>query len=420
MLNRPLSAKEFLPIGFENVSNVQIPENCNTHFGIVHYFCYIKIPEIVILQPTEMLSLVCNIIIYSGIVQGIYSALVLTHTRFRNPANTYLAILLVVLSASILHSVFVVPYLQQYHLGTLQIKEPFILLVVPLIWFYVKKLNEPQFHFGRKQFIHFVPFAVVMFIGLMFLSHNQAANNDEQTLSHSFILSISISVSALCQYIFYLDYILKHIQSFKAKALRELSNTENIDLTWLRIFLFTFLTVFVLLVFMMAIVIHRLNITYFNNVVSIVFALAIYVLGYKGLFQQTILPANTIEELTEDKPHTESKIDDQVLNRLLDYMDQQKPYHDPELTLTSLANLVNIGRNQLSEIINTGTGNNFYDFVNKYRVDEVKQLMQKPKFKDFTILAIAFEAGFPSKSTFNSIFKKFTGLTPSAYRNRLL
>lgn len=101
-------------------------------------------------------------------------------------------------------------------------------------------------------------------------------------------------------------------------------------------------------------------------------------------------------------------------------MNQQKPYHDPELTLTSLANSVNISRNQLSEIINTGTGGNFYDFVNKYRVEEVKQLMQNPKFKDFTILAIAFEAGFPSKSTFNSIFKKFTGLTPSVYRNGLL
>jgi len=374
----------------------------------------------VTLQPTGMLSIVFNIIIYSGIVQGIYSALVLIHTRLRNPANTYLSTLLIVLSASILHSVFIAPYLEQYHQDTLLIKEPFILMVVPLIWFYVKKLNEPQFHLSRRQSFHFLPFTVVILIGLMFLSHNQSTNNDEQTLLHSFILSISISAFALVQYIFYLSYILKQIRSFKAKALSELSNTENIDLTWLRIFLFTFLTVFVLLVFMMVILIHRLNITYFNNIISIVFALAIYVLGYKGLFQQTILPVNTIGKLTEDKPSFESKIDDQVLNRLLDYMDRQKPYNDPELTLTSLADLVSIGRNQLSEVINSGTGSNFYDFVNKYRVDEVKQLMQNPKFKDFTILAIAFEAGFPSKSTFNSIFKKFTGLTPSVYRNRLL
>ena len=100
-------------------------------------------------------------------------------------------------------------------------------------------------------------------------------------------------------------------------------------------------------------------------------------------------------------------------------MEKEKPYHNTELTLTSLASQVNIGRNQLSELINTGTGGNFYDFVNKYRVDEVKQLMENPKYKDYTILAIAFEAGFPSKSTFNSIFKKYTGKTPTEYRNEL-
>jgi AraC-like DNA-binding protein len=101
-------------------------------------------------------------------------------------------------------------------------------------------------------------------------------------------------------------------------------------------------------------------------------------------------------------------------------MENEKPFHDLELTLTSLATQVEIGRNQLSELINSGTGGNFYDFVNKYRVEEVKQLMENPKFKDYTLLAIAFEAGFPSKSTFNSIFKKFTGLTPSEYRLNLI
>jgi len=360
-----------------------------------------------------------TILIYSGIVQGFYSAFVLTRTKLHNPANTYLAALLVVLSTSILHSAFAVPYLQQYHQGLLHIKDPFIMLVVPFIWFYVKKLNEPQFQFKRKQMLHFVPFIIIILFSLLILANNSTIKNDEQFQSHVFLLSITISGIALCQYLFYLRYILIQIHSFKAKALNELSNTENIDPAWLRIFLFTFLAVFVLLAFMMIIAIHQLNIDYFNILVSIVFTLAIYVLGYKGLFQQTILSGNSVlpmEDRTEEVRQTSgNKIDEHMMNRLLDYMKQQKPYHDSELTLTSLANLISIGRNQLSEIINTGTGGNFYDFVNKYRVDEVKQLMANPKFKDFTILAIAFEAGFPSKSTFNSIFKKFTGLTPSEY-----
>lgn len=245
------------------------------------------------LQPTETLSIVFNIIIYSGIVQGFYSAFVLTRTKLHNPANTYLAALLVVLSTSILHSAFAVPYLQQYHPESLHIKDPFIMLVVPFIWFYVKKLNEPKFQFKRKQILHFVPFIVIMVFSLVILANNSSIKNIGQFHSHVFLLSISISVIALCQYLFYLRYILIQIHSFKAKALSELSNTENIDPAWLRIFLFTFLAVFVLLAFMMIIAIHRLNIDYFNIVVSIVFTLAIYVLGYRGLFQQTILPENT-------------------------------------------------------------------------------------------------------------------------------
>lgn len=371
------------------------------------------------LHLTDILSIVTKIIIYSGIMQGLYSAMVLTHTKLRNPANHYLAVLLVVLSASILHSVFIIPY---FHQTMFQIKEPFIMLVVPFIWLYVKKLNEPVFHFRKKHLLHFVPFIVVMLFSLFFLLHHSEINNNQRFYSHIFFTNIIIYLIALVQYVFYMVYILKLIRSFKVKTFNELSNTENIDPVWLRIFMFAFLAVFFLLILMMVIAIHQLKISYFNNVVSVVFAFAIYVLGYKGLFQQTIFPVKIKKTAIEDSKEeiiTETKIDEQLLKRLLDFMIQQKPYHDPELTLTSLASQINISRNQLSEIINSGTGGNFYDFVNKYRVEEVKHLMINPKYKDFTLLAIAYEAGFPSKSTFNSIFKKSTGLTPSGYKNRL-
>jgi AraC-like DNA-binding protein len=262
-----------------------------------------------------------------------------------------------------------------------------------------------------------------MLFSVVVLMHSEISYQGRFS-THTSLTNIIIYIVVLCQYVFYLVYILKVIRNFNDKAYNELSNTEYINPAWLRVFLFTFLAILVLLMLMMIIAIHKLDATYFNNIVSLVFAFAIYVLGYKGLFQQTILPVSITPPVIDDTrgkiEHAETKVDEQLLKRLLDYMIEQKPWHDPELTLTLLASQINIGRNQLSEIINSGTGGNFYDFVNKYRVDEVKQLMVNPKYKDFTILAIAYEAGFPSKSTFNSIFKKFTGLTPSGYRNRLL
>ncbi|MFA6403097.1 MAG: helix-turn-helix domain-containing protein [Salinivirgaceae bacterium] len=372
----------------------------------------------------EFITLILKIIIYAGIVQGFYSAFVLTHTKLRNPANYYLAILLMVLSISILHSSFIIPYFHQFHHTNFHIKEPFILLVIPLVWLYVKKLNEPQFRFSKKHMLHFVPFVLVMLLSIVFFVHNKEFVFDSQYNTHTLSLNILMYIVALGQYIFYLVYILRIIHSFKAKALNELSNTEDIDPTWLLIFLFTFLIIFVLLIAMMVIAIHSLEAGYFNQIVSLVFALAIYILGYKGLFQQTILPQKQeILPLTSEmneKETIENRFDEQLLKKLLDFMTHHKPYHEPELTLTALALQLGIGRNQLSELINTGTGGNFYDFVNKYRVEEVKQLMENPKYKDYTILAVAFEAGFPSKSTFNSIFKKFTGDTPSEYRLNLI
>jgi AraC-like DNA-binding protein len=100
-------------------------------------------------------------------------------------------------------------------------------------------------------------------------------------------------------------------------------------------------------------------------------------------------------------------------------MQEKKSYLDPELTLSQLAKDLDIGRSQLSQLINDGIGDNFYDFINKYRVEQVKQLMTDPRVKHFSMLGIALEAGFKSKSTFNLIFKRFTGLTPTEYRKNL-
>ena len=100
-------------------------------------------------------------------------------------------------------------------------------------------------------------------------------------------------------------------------------------------------------------------------------------------------------------------------------MKNEKPFLDPELSLSTLAKAMGINRNQLSQLINAGIGENFYDFINKYRVEEVKRLMTDPKKQNYNLLGMALEAGFKSKSTFNLIFKRFTGLTPTEYRKNI-
>lgn len=102
--------------------------------------------------------------------------------------------------------------------------------------------------------------------------------------------------------------------------------------------------------------------------------------------------------------------------RILQYMKLEKPYLDPNLRLTELASKLNLTSSHFSEVLHYGFKENFNNFINFYRVIEAQELMKKSEFKEVKIIAIAFDAGFKSKTTFNRVFKNYTGQTPSEYR----
>ena len=104
------------------------------------------------------------------------------------------------------------------------------------------------------------------------------------------------------------------------------------------------------------------------------------------------------------------------LKDLLEIMREEKPFLEADLTLGKLAKRIGLHQNYLSRIINEKRQQSFNDFINQYRIEEARQRLADPRWKNATILQIAYETGFYSKSVFNTAFKKFTGLTPSAYR----
>ncbi|MFZ1730736.1 MAG: helix-turn-helix transcriptional regulator [Bacteroidota bacterium] len=104
--------------------------------------------------------------------------------------------------------------------------------------------------------------------------------------------------------------------------------------------------------------------------------------------------------------------------QLLKIMEEERVYTDSGLTLPHLAGLVGVTPHNLSEVINTRFQQNFFDFVNSYRLRQVQADLNDPAKQNLTVLAIAFDAGFNSKTSFNTIFKKHVGMTPSEYRGR--
>lgn len=131
-----------------------------------------------------------------------------------------------------------------------------------------------------------------------------------------------------------------------------------------------------------------------------------------------------VQEIADDSPkYQKSRLDENIAesyaSELKTLMEKKKPYINPDLTLPELAKKLNLSPNILSQVINGYCCQNFYNFINTYRVEEVISMMKDPLMKDKSILDMAYEAGFKSKTTFNTIFKKHTGLTPSEFRKNI-
>ncbi len=127
----------------------------------------------------------------------------------------------------------------------------------------------------------------------------------------------------------------------------------------------------------------------------------------------------------KEKKYEKSKLTPQqeeaYLKKLLRYMEREKPHLDSELTVKTLSGGLSVSHRDISRVINEKTGMHFYDFINRYRVEEAKRLLEESTLREgFTILDIAYEVGFNSKSSFNSAFKKINGITPSQYKKACL
>ena len=109
---------------------------------------------------------------------------------------------------------------------------------------------------------------------------------------------------------------------------------------------------------------------------------------------------------------------DEWVRHILYYMEAEKPYRDLEITQASLAKSLALNVHQLSEVLNDCFQKNFHSFINLYRINEAKQMIQNPKYQNYTLMDIGYEAGFKSKTSFNRVFKDLVGRTPSDFRKQ--
>jgi len=222
----------------------------------------------------------------------------------------------------------------------------------------------------------------------------------------------------------YLAFTFQLFYNYRKKIKYYFSNTYKYELNWILTFLLIFSALFIYeaLQDIIGTLITELSYTQ-RWWLNLFMAIATIYVGVKGYFTDTgrLNDLNfTFNPQPAEQPDIIGEgVSKSTIEEIDNLMKEERPYLNPELNLMDLAIQSGLNRSALSETINSGYGMNFNDFVNSYRIKAVIKELESGKHKQLSLLGIAMECGFNSKATFNRVFKKQTGKSPTEYINTL-
>ncbi|HSH50785.1 MAG TPA: helix-turn-helix domain-containing protein [Bacteroidales bacterium] len=369
-----------------------------------------------------------NIISYIfiiGAAQGLLLSVFLFKKRENTTANKLLGILMIIFSLDLLNGAAYLTGIIKHFPWTSGFSNSFPYLYGPMIFLYVKILTEGENKFRNSYWFHFIPFIIVQVYGLFFFyfegSEYQLSLLNFKTAPpwHIKLIGNLIPVHG----IIYMVLTVVESYRYNRKIKQSFSNIDKINLAWIRHFVAGAVVVWLIVVLA-----YLLNFVYgdelqANVLIYITLTFLLYSLGYKSLQQPQV--SFEVPEINGEKKSTRYKksgLDENVANEILNSLDKlfedEKRYLNSRLSLSELAEKLNVSTHNLSEVINTKLNKNFYDFINSYRIKEVINMLNDAKYSNYSLLAIGYEAGFSSKSAYYSAFKKVTGSTPSQYKEK--
>ncbi len=378
-------------------------------------------------------------------IQALFLAALLFNKKGKNLSDIVLGTWLALIGVHmLLYSGFLRVQLHNSVLMNLNAGFPF--LQGPFLYFYVSTLTTPLAKLRGSYALHFLPYILFAVYQLIIIKSFNPSPHDQQITMHIFGLPEFFNIILLGSVPVYVFWSFLLLRQYRARILNTFSAIERINLNWLRN-LITGLGLVWLIVIGSFVYMNIQGLSQAREVSHLIFvavSLFVYATGYLGLKQTTVFsdvverivaPA-PLEERDESGPTDEresgaeptgkylkSSLSEheavEALSRLLDHMETEKPYLDDQLTLPQIAADLGTSVNHLSQIINEQREQNFFEFVNSYRIEEVKKRLRNPESEIFSLLGIALECGFGSKSSFNRIFKSATGQTPTQYKKGL-
>jgi AraC-like DNA-binding protein len=294
------------------------------------------------------------------------------------------------------------------------------LLFNPAFYLYLTSLTNKSFKLRWIQLLHLVPF-MFFEIGAYVIQETISVNSFLKT-DTTLGFRLAFGMATILSWAVYNSFSLVRVIRHRKNLENEFSTIEsNKSLGWL-LFISIFYNTYCITAFIIGATVvfqgSNLLVPHIFNYSALLFL--IYAFGFYGLWQQAIYTKTTVEEMPVRYKNSvlASRKKKEIKNRIIQYFESVKPYLQSELSMDILSTELNVPKHQLTEVLNTGIGRNFFQFVNGYRVEAVKVMLADKKNK-FSIEAIGYECGFSSKSSFFTVFKNLTGQTPLEYKNSL-
>lgn len=308
-----------------------------------------------------------------------------------------------------------------------------VLAFPPTVYFYLKAQTNRSFRFTWKDYLHYTPYALYVLVSLVVFFQGSDYVNTWLVSTTAQVLDKFSTAVLFGSYVYYFYRSLQLFKAYRAWTETQFSDIETISFEWLRNFIYLIIAgeVFKQGWFLAD---TLLDMDYYQDwwwhLFTVIIICYVSIKGYSQpqpnhlFFGAAVEPRSLTDETTPKAIVAEVSATpeyDYVLwkNRIDDLMTDQRLYLEPSLSLSDLAIKLKTNASVLSAVINNGYGKNFNDFVNEYRVEEVKKQLSRPENAHLTLLGIALDCGFNSKATFNRAFKKFTNQSPKEYLDQL-
>ncbi len=354
--------------------------------------------------------------------QGLFLFFVLSLNKQGRNHNIFLALLFVSFSLQLFDMALLLSKRALSYPHLVLWSQPFNLLFGPALYLYIQSWIKPIVYRNTRFWAHFIPFTLYMvYVVLVYQSKStdfkiyylQSIYSDISTFPNNQISywTIVFIVAANLYFIIYLLYSYKSINS--SKAILSIELTKWLRRLWVAIVAIEVFALLRLLFIVLVVSLYPIT-AYIGGAISIIY---IYYGALILLRKQKLIFEDSKRKYHYSDLTNENTVE--ILNNLQDYMLKQKPYLNPKLTIGLLSKESNISERSISQAINQQLSKSFTDFVNEYRVEEFKQKCTDTNLVHMSLLGLAMDAGFQSKSSFNLVFKKVTGITPSQYKKSL-